>query len=330
MKNDKQSGSFSKQNRREFTRKLAVAGAGLPLLGSTLRGQSTATPGRSHISPEMDPFTVNIFSKHLQFLDYREMAKASADAGVDGVDLSVRLRGHVLPQNVERDLPRAAKAVRRAGLDLPMMTTGITDPDDPLTERILKVAADQGIKYYRYGYIRYDWEQGVAKSLDEIRGRMEKLAELNEKYNIHGAYQNHDGDRFGGPVWDIWEAIRDLDPQWTGCQYDIRHAVVEGAHSWTLAFNLLRPHIRCMVIKDFHWEFREGNWRIKNVPVGQGMVNFTEYFKLLAENSISGPISVHIEYPMVPDENMLIKLKTKAAVETIRRDVEAIRNYLPS
>jgi len=105
------------------------------------------------------------FSKHLQFLGYKEMAGTCAEAGLDGVDLTVRPAGHVLPENVEKDLPRAAAAIREAGLELVMMTTAITDPDDPLTRRILETAATLGIRYYRMGYYQYDEVAGVKKAL---------------------------------------------------------------------------------------------------------------------------------------------------------------------
>ena len=71
--------------------------------------------------------------------------------------------------------------------------------------------------------------------------KLEGLAELNKKYGIVGAYQNHSGRYFGSPVWDLWMQIKDMDPEYTGCQYDIRHAVMEGANSWVLGLQLLKP-----------------------------------------------------------------------------------------
>ena len=54
---------------------------------------------------------IYLFSKHLQFLDYEEM-------GFDGIDLTVRPKGHVLPLNVEKDLPKATNAANKVGLNL--------------------------------------------------------------------------------------------------------------------------------------------------------------------------------------------------------------------
>ena len=48
----------------------------------------------------MEPLKIHIFSKHLQFLIYKDMAEAAAEMGFDGIDLTVRPNGHVLPERV--------------------------------------------------------------------------------------------------------------------------------------------------------------------------------------------------------------------------------------
>ena len=53
-----------------------------------------------------------MFTKHLEHLSYEELADTIAGIGLDGVDLTVRSPGHVLPENVKTDLPKAAKAIR--------------------------------------------------------------------------------------------------------------------------------------------------------------------------------------------------------------------------
>ena len=325
------------QTRRKFIKKAAILGAGLPVLGAGLPVPGAVRPAiaadqfaASGEGPGTKSWKIHLFSKHLQFLGYDAMAEASAEAGLDGVDLTVRPGGHVLPENVERDLPQAAKAIHKAGLELTMMTTRITDPEDPVTERILKVASDLGIRYYRMGYYKYESSLGMEENIETFKDKMSRLVVLNEKYGIHGAYQNHAGRRFGAPLWDLWQAIHTLDPMWIGCQYDIRHAFVEGAQSWPMGLELLKHYIKCMAIKDFRWSESEEGWRIENVPVGEGMVDFNAYFKLVDELNISGPISLHIEYPLFKDKNMPETDKKSAAVRTIRRDVQSLKQLLDS
>ncbi len=304
-------------SRRVFLSRSAAVGVGMAFSGLAKVSQAADYTQRE----------VCVFSKHLQWLDYEPMAELAAEIGFDGVDLTVRPRGHVLPERVEQDLPRALNAVRKAGLNVNMITTAITDPDDPLTESVLRMASRFSIGYYRMGYIPYDEKAGVAKTLENLKPRMAALAKLNEKYNIHGAYQNHAGTRIGGAVWDIWELIRNLDPQWIGCQYDIRHAVVEGGRSWPVGMKLLMPHIKCMVIKDFFWGQEEGKWRVVDCPVGEGMVDFEAYFKILNQARIDGPFSTHFEYAL-PGDDMGVTRRKQATLALMQKDIKALRSYL--
>jgi sugar phosphate isomerase/epimerase len=158
---------------------------------------------------------------------------------------------------------------------------------------------------------------------------MEGLARLNEKYQIHGAYQNHAGSNFGAPVWDLWEILKDMDPRWMGCQYDIRHATAEGNRAWPLGLRLLKDHIRCMVIKDFRWGERDGKAYEVNVPVGEGIVDFPAYFALLKELKVQGlPITIHLEYPMFPEQDMTKAQQKERAIELMQMDLNALKNYL--
>jgi len=271
---------------------------------------------------------INVFSKHLQWLDYEATAATAAEIGFDGVDLTVRPRGHVLPERAVDDLPRAVEAVHNAGLDVTLMTTAIIDPADPLTEPILKTASALGITHYRMGYLNYDDDIGVAASLERYRPQLRDLAAMNEHYGLHGAYQNHAGTRVGGPVWDLWELLKDLDPRWIGCQYDIRHAVVEGGSAWPVGLKLLAGHIQTTVIKDFRWAQRDdGRWYQQNVPVGEGMVDFGSYFEMVKGLDLKGPISMHFEYRMPEDEGDL-EDRRRQTVVVMRDDLENARSLM--
>ncbi len=61
--------------------------------------------------------------------------------------------------------------------------------------------------------------------------KLGKAGALNKKYGIQAGYQNHSGMGVGAPLWDLRELLQDLPPQWKGSQFDIRHAVTEGAYS---------------------------------------------------------------------------------------------------
>jgi L-ribulose-5-phosphate 3-epimerase len=202
----------------------------------------------------------------------------------------------VLPEKVKEDLPRAIDAAHAAGLKAELMTTDITSVQDKHAETVLRTAAKLGVKYYRTGNFKYDPKLSVIDSLAKLKPALKELAALNASLGIHGAIQNHAGPNVGGAVWDLYELLRDIDPRGLGVQYDIRHAVVEGAQSWPVKLRLLAPWIRCSDIKDFKWEQAPGKATIENVPIGEGIVPFDAYFKLVRELKIAGPMSVHLEY----------------------------------
>ena len=311
------------QSRRQFI-KSALMTSGAPLVMG-LPWKST-----EKISGDK-PHPVCIFSKHLQWLGFEDVGKFVKDLGFDGVDLTVRRGGHVDPESVEKLLPEAVEKITRSGVIVPMMATNIGDAGDPLTEKVLKTASENGITHYRMDYYDYDRQKDVKTQLEQLRGKVQQLAHLNENYRIKGAYQNHDGTHVGASIWDIWYVLKEIDPAWTGLQFDIRHAVVEGGRSWENDLRLVHDLIHCSVVKDFIWEKNQDNmWYVKNVPVGEGMVEFGKYFQLYKELKLSGPISLHVEYPIFnrDEENSSLAQKLKIAERVLSADLEAVRRHL--
>jgi len=251
---------------------------------------------------------INVFSKHLQWVGYDEMAKITSEVGFDGLDLTVRPKGHVEPANVERDLPKAVEAADKYGVEIKMMTTAIKSVNDPFTEPILKTAAGLGIEVYRLGWYSYDYSISIPENIKRFNEELAKIAILNEKYGIIGDYQNHSGTSAGSPVWDIYQMEENMNTKYVGVQYDIRHAMIEGMKSWPLGLRLLAPAIHSIDIKDFEWVKKEGAWDIQNVPLGEGAVDFKSYFKLLDELKVDAPISIHLEYPLGGADHGLTEL----------------------
>ncbi len=146
---------------------MAAAGAHLPFSAmARFSGQTMKTQNGQR--------RIHVFSKHLQWLDYEAMAETAAAAGFDGVDLTVRPGGHVLPEHVQDDLPRAVAAVRKAGLSVDMMTTAIDDARDAQTKSILKTASALEIKYYRLAWIDYDDALGIIENLEKTKATVSR------------------------------------------------------------------------------------------------------------------------------------------------------------
>lgn len=278
-------------NRRGFIQTTGLSAAGISLAGSGMTN--------SVLKSKAVKRPICAFTKCLQFLTFDEVGEVLAQLGFDGADMPVRSGGQVEPEEVKTGLPLAVKTLRKYGMEIPMIVTAITNPADPISIAILQAAADSGIKYYRTGWLKYDESKSIDKNLDEHRKTIEKLAELNEKLGIHGDYQNHSGASVGSPVWDLYELMKNVNPEFMGVQYDIRHAVVEGVFSWKLGMKRIAPWITTIDIKDSVFEKNvSGEWKTKNVFLGEGMVNFDEFLKEYARMKVEAPISIHYEYDL--------------------------------
>ncbi len=305
-------------SRRTFVQQAGMAAGGLALW------PKWRETGRSGAAP--DDLKVHLFTKHVQFLDYQEMAEAVYAAGFDGVDLTVRSGGHVETARVSQDLPKAVKAIRQAGLDSIVMTTNVNDPHDQTDRRVLEVAADQGITHYRMEYFRYLDGKTIPESISHYRKQLAELSELNAHLGIVGNYQNHAGTRMGSSIWELYDMLRDCN-DYLGAQYDIRHATVEGGLNWSKGLELIQPRIRSFVIKDFVWKEANGKWRPENVPFAEGMVEWMNYFKQLKSYKINVPVSLHMEYPLGGAEHgrREISVSPQVVFDAMKKDLDLVR-----
>jgi sugar phosphate isomerase/epimerase len=157
------------------------------------------------------------------------------------------------------------------------------------------------------------------------------LATMNRQYGIHGAYQNHAGSsNVGAPLWDLWQMVKDLDRKWMGCQFDIRHATVEGGQAWPINFRLIAPHVITIIAKDFRWVKTGKGWTVENCPLGEGMVDFPYYFRQVRKAQIPGPISLHLEYPLGGANHGATRLTDgeKPVLDAMRSDLAILRRWL--
>lgn len=311
----------AKYSRRTFTKLTAMSIAGIPLLSF----QNDLTDNISESFKELD---VHLFSKHLQFLNYNEMSAAAAEMGFNGLDLTVRRKGHVLPENVVEDLPKAVKAMKKYGLAPKMMSTNVWDAHAPINKTVLETASNLNFTHYRTDWLKYPKNRLITES-QAIYGKQAKDLEiLNKKLGLIGGYQNHAGKHVGAPIWDLPPILEATKGKYIGCQYDIRHAVVEGGESWELGLKRIRPFINSIVLKDFKWGLLNGKWKPINVPLGEGMIDFNLYFSILKKYKINVPVSLHVEYDLGGAEKgkNKITIPKKEVLSRIQKDLEFIKN----
>src|SRR2546428_1995361 len=168
------------------------------MTGRETMGVLPATPAAAMQGRKVPPLC--IFSKHLPKLNYEELGKKSKEIGFDGVDLTVRPGGHVLPERAAADLPRALDTIRSHGIDVPMITTGLVSASDPAARPTLQTAGRGKVPCFKLGYWRYKGAN-VDQVLADVKRDTRGLVALAKEYGITAGFHNHSGNNVGTALW---------------------------------------------------------------------------------------------------------------------------------
>lgn len=304
------------QDRRTFLTTVATAAGGLIASRSI-----TAAPSGTRKNK------LCAFTKHLQGLSFDQIADIAAECGLDGIEAPIRPGGHVEPARIEEDLPKLAEALKKRGLEITIMTSGINQVSkEQNTEAVLRTAAKLGVKRFRMLYFNYDLSRPILPQLDEWRPLIKDLVQLSSEIGIQPLIQNHSGkDYFAAPIWDAFSIMKDYKPERLGFAFDIYHATVEGGLSWPLEFALVADHIGAAYFKDIQWI---GRGKANGVPLGTGQTS-PDFAKMLNKRNYTGPVSLHTEY-MVEKGAAKIPLPAfvKASIEAYKRDLGVLKEWM--
>ena len=267
--------------------------------------------------------TLCAFTKHLQGLSFDQIADIAASVGLDGIEAPVRPGGHVEPERIEEDLPKLVEALKKRGLELTILTSGVNQVSpEQFSVKVLRTAAALGVKRFRMLYFKYDLTKPILPQVDEWRPKIKDLVQLCSEIGIQPLLQNHSGkDYFGAPIWDAYSIMKDFKPAEFSFAFDIYHATVEGGLSWPLDLSLVGDHLGAVYFKDCKWI---GRGKADGVPLGEGQAS-PDFAKMLIKRSFAGPVSLHTEYMKgdVKDPAFV-----QASVDAFRRDLNVLKEWM--
>ena len=310
-----------------MTRREWMRAAGQTAAAAALARWSPVSANELQSSVPAEAPVFCFFSKHLPDLGWSDLGKAVKDAGFDGVDLTVRPAGHVLPERAAEDLPRAIEAITVQGVKVPMVTTDLTSATTPSAKPLLQAAAQSGVRYFKTGYWRYSASPDVKAQVTAAGEALAGLAALARDCGIELGFHNH-AAYIGAALWEIAPAMDRLDPRWAGYYFDPRHAVAEGGGgAWKAAVHLVSPRLKMIALKDCFWVKGPKGWVIEDCPLGQGMVDWGWMGAALRTARFRGPVSVHLEYE-IPGSTA--EERTRRTLEAGVRDLAFARGLMKS
>lgn len=262
-----------------------------------------------------------LFTKLFRGLGLEEIGATASELGFDGIDLLVR-PGHQLEPAEPGRIPAAVRLLQGAGLAVPMVTTDLTDPAAFPAERVFGRCAEAGVRLIRLGYWRYDAERGYAACFEAARRHLDTLESLARKAGVRVAIQLH-GDTIHSSAPLTAALLEGHDLAYVGAYPDPGNQVVqEGREDWRLTFDLLKPWLCCVGVKNGGW-FPAGiapsgqrRWQSDWVGLADGMVPWDDIMAYLAGSGYDGLLSFHSHYE-VPLPQALDQ--TRADLRFIRR-----------
>ncbi len=293
-------------NRREY---LAVTAVGLSTLMSKAQAAPADKVGRR----------IYVFTKPIQQLSFAETASYLAKWDVGGVEATVRSGGWFEPNEAEEKLPKMMEELRKVERAGVILTNDVNHADHQDVRRVLEPASKVGIRYMRMAYYKYDLSKKILPQLEDFAKQAKGLAEVCKALKMTALYQNHAGSNYvGGPLWDLMEVLRDIDPTHMSVALDIRHATIESTQAWQAGYARLRDNVGAIFAKDAIYV----GGKVDDGPLGRSEKG-KQLFDMINKDHPEVPISLHMEFLDHRKPELLTQ-----RLDAISKDVATLRAWL--
>lgn len=265
-----------------------------------------------------------LFTKLLKEQSIDQLITLGKEWGIDGFDLCVRPDYPVNHDNFTEALPEAARRMRAAGLDIPMVTANydILAPEHPIAIPLLKAMDEADVRFLKLGYFPFkpqtmNYQVEIAK----IKATLASWIPFARRFNVKICYHTHSLYNIGLNCAAMAHILENLDPQYIGAYIDPAHLRVNG-EPFDYALAMVKPWLSLVALKDVRLDRAEVNGHGKTVnnwlEGGQGMVDWTNVFKCLADIGYDGPVSIHSEY---------IKPGDPETIQKVQHEVEFFKRF---
>ncbi len=244
----------------------------------------------------------SVFTKPWKTLPVSELGDFIKGLGFDGIELPVRPGFQVEPENIARDLPRAAKQLAKAGLKIHSVA-GNTD------EATIAACGEAGVPIIRT-MARMPRRESYLEVEARLQREYEALVPALEKHGVTIGVQNH-CDEFVTSAIGLRHLLEKFDPKHIAAVWDIAHCALSGEDP-ELAADIVWSHLCLVNFKNAYWRRRNGpeaevaEWQHYWTTGRQGRASWPRAVAQLTQRRYQGAIGLTAEYSDEGAVNRLI------------------------
>lgn len=239
---------------------------------------------------DSERLTFSVFTKPWK-MPIPELGAFVKGLGFDAIELPVRPGYQVLPENVARDLPVAAKQLADCGV-------AIASVAGPTDEQTIAACAEAGVPTIRV--MVYIGDGSYLETEARTQAEYQEIIPLLDRYGVQIGVQNH-CDEFVGSAVGLLHLIERFDPKHVAAVWDPAHCALSGEEP-QLAADILWSRL-CMVnLKNAIRHRTNGpeaevaEWKISWTTGRQGMASWRRVAEELERRSYQGVICLTAEY----------------------------------
>jgi sugar phosphate isomerase/epimerase len=234
----------------------------------------------------------SVFTKPWKTQSLAELGALIKGLGFDGIELPVRPGYQVEPENIGRDLPKAAKLLAAAGLKIHSIA-GNTD------EATIAACGEAGVPIIRT-MARMPRDQKYLEVEAQLQRDYEALVPALEKHGVAIGVQNHCDD-FVTSAIGLRHLMEKFDRKHIAAVWDVAHCALNGEDP-ELAVDIVWPHLCLVNFKNAFWRAKKGpeaeyaEWQHYWTTGRQGLAPWHRAAKVLKDRGYKGAICLTAEY----------------------------------
>jgi sugar phosphate isomerase/epimerase len=245
--------------------------------------------------------TFSVFTKAWKTMPIPELGKFVSGLSFQGIELPVRPGFQVLPENVGRDLPRAARQLADFGVKI----ASVAGPTDEAT---LAACAETGVPVIRICV--NIGPEGYMASEARLQKEYDAMVPLLDRYGVTIGIQNHCGRCVASPM-GLRHLIEKYTPRQFGAVLDMGHTALNGEDP-ELAIDIVWSHLCILNLKNPFWRRTNGpeaenvEWQSFWTTGRQGLASWPRTAAELKRRGYNGVVCLTAEYSDEASVNRLI------------------------